>query len=206
MDQKQVYNNLKNRIVFLDYHPGKQLREKKLQQEFGIGRTPLREVFIKLETEGLIETVPNSGTYVTTVSFQNLRDTFEVRGYLIGLAGKLAAQRINPPQLTTLRELITKLDEEQDPKKIMKLDSRIHTIVNQATQNEILTECLSRLRQQAVRIWVFPHDKSFLHSFSNEFSELAQALKNGEESKSKKILQDHIKNFIHQIKDQLFSA
>jgi len=152
MERDEVLKIIREKIVYLDYEPGKQLREKELREEYDIGRTPLREIFIKLETEGLITTVPHSGTYVSTVSFHELRDLFEVRSYLIKLAGRLAARRIQQKQLEELKKLVKKLKKETDSKKLMKLDSEGHEIINNATHNKVLAESLRKLRQQTVRI------------------------------------------------------
>lgn len=206
MERDKVLDIIKERIVYLDYEPGKQLREKELREEFDIGRTPLREIFIKLESEGLITTVPHSGTYVSTVSFHELRDLFEVRSYLISLAGKLAAKRINEGELEELKELIDKMKSEKDPKKLMKLDSQAHELVNEATRNAVLVENLRKLRQQSVRIWVFPRTKEFMSSFAEEFDELIGALSEGDEKRSGRILASHMEDFIDEIKNQFISA
>jgi len=205
MERDEVLEIIKERIVYLDYEPGKQLREKELREEFNIGRTPLREIFIKLENEGLITTVPHSGTYVSTVSFHELRDLFEVRSYLISLAGKLAARRVTKEELRELRELIDEMSSEEDPKELMKLDSSAHELINNATKNEVLATSLRKLRQQSVRIWVFPRTKNFMHKFGHEFSKLIEALEDGNEKKSGKILASHMEDFINEIKDQFIS-
>ncbi|MEF8797969.1 MAG: GntR family transcriptional regulator [Candidatus Bipolaricaulota bacterium] len=205
MERDEVLDIIKERIVYLDYEPGKQLREKELREEFSIGRTPLREIFIKLENEGLITTVPHSGTYVSTVSFHELRDLFEVRSYLISLAGKLAARRITEGEIKKLRELIEEMNSEEDPKELMKLDSRAHELVNNATKNGVLAENLRKLRQQSVRIWVFPRTKKFMSKFKDEFLELTEALEDGNEKKSGNILASHMEDFIDEIKDQFIS-
>ncbi|MFB6291022.1 MAG: GntR family transcriptional regulator [Candidatus Bipolaricaulia bacterium] len=206
MERDKVLEIIKERIVYLDYEPGKQLREKELREEFDIGRTPLREIFIKLETEGLITTVPHSGTYVSTVSFHELRDLFEVRSYLISLAGKLAARRINEGELEELEELVSKMKEEREPKELMKLDSRAHELVNKSTRNEVLVESLRKLRQQSVRIWVFPRTKQFMGTFADEFAELIEALREEDEKRSGQILASHMEDFIDEIKNQFISA
>ncbi|MCF8105753.1 MAG: GntR family transcriptional regulator, partial [Desulfohalobiaceae bacterium] len=92
-DADNIYRELKRRIVFLDYEPGQSLREKDLIEEFGVSRTPVREAFIRLESDGLVRIFPNLGTIVTEVSFQQLKDVFEIRSYLVRLAGQLAAAR-----------------------------------------------------------------------------------------------------------------
>lgn len=206
MERDKVLEIIKERIVYLDYEPGKQLREKELREEFDIGRTPLREIFIKLESEGLITTVPHSGTYVSTVSFHELRDLFEVRSYLISLAGKLAARRINEGELEQLGELIGEMKAEKDPKQLMKLDSRAHELVNESTRNAVLVKSLRKLRQQSVRIWVFPRTKKFMGTFAEEFSELIEALSAGDEKSSGRILASHMEDFIDEIKNQFISA
>ncbi|MBS3766123.1 GntR family transcriptional regulator [Candidatus Bipolaricaulota bacterium] len=205
MDRDKVLEIIKERIVYLDYEPGKQLREKELREEFDIGRTPLREIFIKLESEGLITTVPHSGTYVSTVSFHELRDLFEVRSYLISLAGKLAARRINEGELEEMRQHLKEMEGVEKPKKLMKMDSQAHEMVNRATKNEVLAESLKKLREQSVRIWVFPRTKKFMNSFKVEFAELIKALEEGDEERSGKILASHMEDFIDEIKEQFIS-
>lgn len=206
MDRGEVLKIIRDKIVYLDYEPGKQLREKELREEFDIGRTPLREIFIKLEAEGLIQTVPHSGTYVSTVSFHELRDLFEVRSYLIRLAGKLAARRIQKKQIKELKEVTKELKKEDDPKRLMKLDSRGHEIINLGSHNKVLADNLRKLRQQTVRIWVFPRRKEFMGTFGDEFSELLEALEAGDEKKSGKILASHMNDFINEIKEQFITA
>lgn len=205
MNREEVLEIIKERIVYLDYEPGKQLREKELREEFDIGRTPLREIFIKLESEGLITTVPHSGTYVSTVSFHELRDLFEVRSYLISLAGKLAARRINEGELKELKQHVKDMEEVEDPKKLMKMDSHAHELVNRSTKNDVLAENLKKLREQSVRIWVFPRTKKFMRSFGEEFSELIKALEGRDENRSGKILASHMEDFIDEIKEQFIS-
>ncbi len=206
MDRDEVLKIIREKIVYLDYEPGKQLREKELREEFDIGRTPLREIFIKLEAEGLITTVPHSGTYVSTVSFHELRDLFEVRSYLIRLAGKLAARRIQGSQIEELKDLVEELKTETDPKKLMKLDSRGHEIINKATHNKVLADSLRKLRQQTVRIWVFPRRKDFMGTFGEEFEDLIEALEEGDETKSGNVLASHMNDFINEIKEQFITA
>lgn len=203
-DQESAYRKLKEKIIYLDFDPGQKIKEKEIREELEIGRTPLREIFIKLEEEGLVQMVPNSGTYITEVSFQSLRDVFEVRQHLIGLAGELAAKRINEEEINKIEEVIGKMEKESDSKRLMKLDSKVHSLINKATKNEALYENLQKLRQQAIRIWIFPHEKSFMSSFADQFRNLLEALKEGDQDLSKQILQEHTKHFIHQIKDQLF--
>ena len=70
MANKDIYNELKKRIVFLEYKPKQVLSIKDLAKEFGVSPMPIREVLILLEYEKLVHIIPNNGIYVTDVSLQ----------------------------------------------------------------------------------------------------------------------------------------
>src|SRR5262249_45290704 len=71
---KAVYEEIRNRICMLRYPPGHLLHENRLAQEFGISRTPVRQVLQKLEIEGFVETRTGVGTIVTGVDFAAFHD------------------------------------------------------------------------------------------------------------------------------------
>lgn len=198
-----LYDELKKRIVLLDYEPGQVLREKELIEEFGVSRTPVREALIRLETDGLVRILPNLGTIVSEVSFQQLKDVIEVRSHLILLSGQLAAARITKQELEELHGLIEQMKQEKDPKLLMDLDTRAHDLVNQASKNEMLVNMLGQLRDLVVRIWFyFPTNDEYYHGLSEEFEELEAALQAGNQEESARLLEKHTQRFIDHIRGQ----
>lgn len=198
-----LYDELKKRIVLLDYEPGQVLREKELIEEFGVSRTPVREALIRLETDGLVRILPNLGTIVSEVSFQQLKDVIEVRSHLILLSGQLAAARITKQELEELHGLIEQMKQEKDPKLLMDLDTRAHDLVNQASKNEMLVNMLGQLRDLVVRIWFyFPTNDEYYHGLSEEFEELEAALQAGNQEASARLLEKHTQRFIDHIRGQ----
>jgi DNA-binding GntR family transcriptional regulator len=200
--KNKLYEEVKRRIVLLDYEPGRPLREKELAEEFGMSRTPVRETLIRLETEGLVRIIPNSGVYVSEIRLQNLKNVFEIRGHLIRLAGRLAADRITPQELTRIKDQVEKIGKENAPHRLMQLDSELHVILNKATKNELLAKTLEMLRNQAVRIWTFSRDEC-CNTFHKEFVSLVAALEAKDADRCEKILVDHAKGFVDRIRDQL---
>lgn len=198
-----LYDELKKRIVLLDYEPGQVLREKELIEEFGVSRTPVREALIRLETDGLVRILPNLGTIVSEVSFQQLKDVIEVRSHLILLSGQLAAARITKQELEELHGLIEQMKQEKDPKLLMDLDTRAHDLINQASKNEMLVNMLGQLRDLVVRIWFyFPTNDEYYHGLSEEFEELEAALQAGNQEESARLLEKHTQRFIDHIRGQ----
>ena len=203
-DKQHVYSELKRRIVLIEYEPGQVLREKELIDEFGVSRTPIREALIRLESEGLVRIIPSSSTMVTEVSFQNLKDVFEVRSYLIRLAGELAASRITDEELASLRSIVDAMLEANDPKGFKELDLQFHDQVNRATKNDVLAHILETLRNQSVRIWAFSSDMGdYYDRLAEEHGALVDALAERDTARSADLLEQHTKRFIDYIRQQL---
>ncbi len=203
-DNHHVYSELKRRIVLIEYEPGQVLREKDLIEEFGVSRTPIREALIRLETEGLVRIIPSSSTMVTEVSFQNLKDVFEVRSYLIRLAGELAASRITESELASLRSDVEAMENESDPKRLMELDLAFHDQLNRATKNDVLANMLQMLRNQSVRIWAFSREMDdYYDQLAEEHAALLQSLTDRDAARSAELLEKHTKRFIEHIRQQL---
>ena len=75
----RAYVALRDRIVTLRLPPGTALREDRLMDELGLGRTPLREAVKRLALEGLVDVRPRSGTFVTEVEAHDIVHISEVR-------------------------------------------------------------------------------------------------------------------------------
>jgi len=206
MANKEIYKEIKKRIVFLDYKPKQVLSIKELAKEFGVSPIPIREVLILLENEKLVHIIPNNGIYVTDVSFQELKDVFEVRLFLVGLSGRLSTQRITPEELNKMKELLEKIKKEKNRKKLIQLDAEFHDLVNYSTKNQSLAETLKRLRNQIGRLWFFAKENdAYSQQIPEDFEELIKALENKEQNKSEQIMKDHAIHFINQIKMSLYA-
>ncbi|HZK40103.1 MAG TPA: GntR family transcriptional regulator [Atribacterota bacterium] len=206
MANKEIYKELKKRIVFLDYKPKQVLSIKEMAKEFGVSPIPIREVLILLENEKLVHIIPNNGIYVTDVSFQELKDVFEVRLFLVGLSGRLSTQRITPEELNKMKELLEKIKKEKNRKKLIQLDAEFHDLVNYSTKNQSLAETLKRLRNQIGRLWFFAKENdAYSQQIPEDFEELIKALENKEQNKSEQIMKDHAIHFINQIKMSLYA-
>ena len=206
MINEKIYSEIKKRIVFLHYPPKYDLNVKALAKEFGVSSMPIREMMILLEDEGLIRVVPNKGIYVADISFQELKNIFEIRIFLIGLSGRIAAQRITPIELDNLKQLLNKMKKEKDFKGAIQLDAEFHNLLNCSTKNRTLVKILERLRNQINRLWFFVKDKgdkTFLQTL-RDFEELIGALTKRDSDKCEQILKSHILSFMEQIKESLY--
>ena len=80
--QDQSYHTIRRKIVYLDYKPGEKLGVKQLCDDLDMGRTPVREALVRLAQEGLVRTVPQSGTYVSPINLTLAESACYIREHL----------------------------------------------------------------------------------------------------------------------------
>ena len=91
-----VYRLLRNQIITLVRQPGEAILERSLAEEYGVSRTPVREVVRQLAEEGLVEVYPNAGTFVARIPAGDLEEAIVIRNALEEASAKLAAERADP--------------------------------------------------------------------------------------------------------------
>jgi len=91
------------RVLSGEIASGTRLRQETLATEFGVSRTPVREALRKLQSAGIVEVAPHRGAVVRAPTPRDVREAYEVRAELEGLAAQLAVAAIGDDQLERLR-------------------------------------------------------------------------------------------------------
>ncbi|WP_434004258.1 GntR family transcriptional regulator [Candidatus Dormibacter sp.] len=128
----QGYAVIRERIVALDYKPGRQLSENELGAELGVSRTPVREALIRLADEGLVEVVPQLGTFVSLINVQQIRDQQFVREAVERAALSIRGDRLRPDELDALRSYVARQRDTEpaaDYEGFFALDESFHRML-----------------------------------------------------------------------------
>jgi len=107
--RRQVLDGLRHAIISGRLAPGARLTERELIEMMGVSRTVVREALRQLETEGLIENIPNKGPVVRTLSLEEARDLYAVRAVLEGFAARLFADKASGDQLERLEAALARV-------------------------------------------------------------------------------------------------
>ena len=148
--EEQVTATLESEILTGKLASGTSLTEQSLSVRLGVSRTPIRAALHTLAEEGLISLVPNRGAVVVGVTREDLVDIYKIRMRLEGLASSLAAARISPEDLDTLRESVELAEfyiSKNDTEHLKELDTRFHAIIYRASGNRMLNKTLSELHR-----------------------------------------------------------
>lgn len=91
-----VEDILRDRISRHEIRPGTKLSEIPLAEEFGVGRSRVREALAALEQRGLVERVRNHGARVAVLRAEDVSDIYDVFELMEGLCVRLAVQKAPP--------------------------------------------------------------------------------------------------------------
>jgi DNA-binding GntR family transcriptional regulator len=80
--QGLVYAALRKSIINLNLEPGASISEKEVSQKYNVSRTPVREAFIQLAQEGLIQVIPQKETLISKIDFERVNQEFFLRDVL----------------------------------------------------------------------------------------------------------------------------
>lgn len=141
----QIFNKIREDILSGVYAQGDELKEATLGKKLGVSRTPVREALRQLELEGLVEIIPNRGARVTGISKKDVRDIYQMRYWLEGLAARWAAGHIKEEQIAELEEVVFLSEfhlKDEKQEQIVRLDGRFHEIIYEAAASRMLEHVL----------------------------------------------------------------
>ncbi|MBR0374459.1 MAG: GntR family transcriptional regulator [Mogibacterium sp.] len=125
---------------------GEKLTEQSICKEYNVSRTPVREALRQLETDGLIENIPNRGAYVIGLTKRDISDLFDLRCIFEMQAVQWAIERMNDEEVDQLRENVEFMEFytlKEDADKVLQFNSQFHNIIYKGTKNRMLYQTLS---------------------------------------------------------------
>jgi len=111
--KNRAYTALKNVIVSLDVYRQRtevRLDERRLAQDFGISRTPVREAMAQLEREGFVRSVPRRGIYVVRKTKREVIEMITAWAALEGMAARLITENASADEIASLRTMFAKFE------------------------------------------------------------------------------------------------
>jgi DNA-binding GntR family transcriptional regulator len=163
------------RVLSGEFASGSRLRQESLATEFGVSRTPVREALRKLQAAGIVQLEPRRGAKVRGPSAREVREAYEVRAELEGLAAALASSRIRDHELRRLRDAQSMFEDSSERLRAWKEredgvappparahagwirgNDLFHLVIQEAAGNERLHALLSDLHQS------FPRDLTWI--------------------------------------------
>lgn len=114
--KEKVYRALLEAITAMDIYAGDEpprLDERRLAEDLGVSRTPVREAISRLEQQGLVETVPHRGAFVVRKTKNEILEIISVWAALESMAARLATAVATDEEIAQLRKLFVTFETSQ---------------------------------------------------------------------------------------------
>lgn len=148
---------MREQIILLDLPPGTRLREEQLAEQFGVSRTPIRQVLDRLEFEGLVEQDEGRGARVSSLDPKELRDIWTMRLRIAEMVGDFTRIPSNQEildRLDTIRSELAELKTTRNIRALGALYNRYHETMLTLVANAALVRIHDLLYVQTARVWM----------------------------------------------------
>jgi len=193
---EEASDRLRDLIVQGRLAAGARLNERLLTAQLGVSRTPLREAFKVLATEGLVELLPNRGAIVSQMDPVRLSESLAVMGALEALAGELACANATDAQLNEIRALHYEMlayHARGDLAGYFKFNQAIHLKLVKYSGNTTLYNVYRQMNGNVRRARYMANlSKERWDAAVREHDEILAALGARDVKRIKVLLQDHL--------------
>ncbi len=156
ISKKQIlYDTLRQRVLTLELAPGSALDETILSDEFGVSRTPLREMLQRLAGHGYLEITTNRGATVSSMNLVVMRNFFQTAPMIYASISRLAAENATAEQLVRLKAAQRQFRVAIKGRKIIDMamsNHRFHEIIGEMAASPYLSPSLQRLQIDHTRM------------------------------------------------------
>jgi DNA-binding GntR family transcriptional regulator len=199
---KFVYKFLKDEILSLEIAPGTPLDETSLSERFSMSRSPIREAIIRLSTDGLVETLSNRSTIVSTVDLSEFPRYVEALDLLQRINTRLAAQNRTKTDILKMQATAKRFEEacaSNDHLEMSESNRDFHMSLAAAGKNTYLAHAYGQLLDQGRRILHMHFDyiqsSTQDHLLISEHFEMLDAIQNGDVQLADQLAHAHTRQF-----------
>lgn len=179
--------------------PGERLHQDQLAIALGVSRMPVREAIRQLTAEGLVQSFPHRGAFVSSLDPDKIRELYEVRAALEGLAILHAVPRMTPQVIVALHEILCRLIEAEaagDDEATIEHDRALHDTLIASAGMPYLRELIEQARRKSdafrrAHTYIIPGRSA---NSNAEHAQIITAVERGDVEQSVMLIHEHLHN------------
>ncbi|HEX6513755.1 MAG TPA: GntR family transcriptional regulator [Chloroflexota bacterium] len=182
---------------------GTPLVERRIAEDMGISRAPVREALRQLEEEGLLVNIPFKGWYVTEVSPRTMAEIVSLRRVLEAFAADRAAALARPADLRDLQRLHADMERaaaKDDADELLELHLRFHARFYELASHDLLRQVWTTMEGQ-LRLYLRLHQLTYdtLPHYVEAHRPIVEALLARDAEALKAAIADHLGEHTEQL-------
>ena len=149
--RRQTAKVLRHAITSGRFAPGQRLVERDLCELLGVSRPSVREALRELESDGLIDIIPNRGPSVKSLTAADAVSVYQVRAALEALAARLFVEHATDAQVEQLGSAVDQLAdayESQDVERILTAKEEFYGVFFGGSGNSVIQSLLRSLNDR----------------------------------------------------------
>jgi GntR family transcriptional regulator of gluconate operon len=188
-------DRIREEILSGGFRQGEHLVEARIARQLNISRGPVREAFKLLRAEGLLQEEPRRGTFVVSLTSEDVREIYDLRAALEGRSARLLARSRDPSALRHLRELAGEIDAAVaagDAAAVSRADLAFHEGLCELSGNGRIHEVF--LRYVPTLRALLRLDERFygtVDEIAKQHRPLVEAIESGDEDRASKMAGEH---------------
>ncbi|MEK0316281.1 GntR family transcriptional regulator [Cohnella sp. 56] len=194
--RETVYVKLREQILNLELAPGTALSEKESSLVLGVSRTPVRESFVRLAQEGLVQVLPQRGTFVSLIDPALVEEARFMREHLERAVVRLACAHFPDGHLHALEDnlaLQLMSIERGDDRRLFELDEAYHRILFDGCGKLNTWRAIGQMnvhlnRSRMLRLVA---DRQWRHLYE-QHETILLAVKDGDADRAERVMQEHL--------------
>jgi DNA-binding GntR family transcriptional regulator len=195
--KKVAYDHVKAEVLAGKQREGEFLTEEAVAEVLGMSRTPVREAFVRLEAEQLLELLPRKGALIRPITYREIVEVMEVRQMIEQFAARrlLARGAAIAPTLEALLAEQRSLADAGDAEEFIECDRRFHTELVTAAGNALLAETYQSLRDRQLRMGVraVVSSPARTRQVLAEHRQIVLAFEAGDPERAVRAIDDHLR-------------
>jgi len=197
----QLYRVLRERIIRNDLEPGIRISESEIASGYAVSRQPVREAFIKLAEEGLVEVRPQRGTFVRKIAVSSVMDARFVRE---AIEADIVRHLAEHPDKALERDLRSQIAEQRkvagkDPIRFIELDERFHRSLATAAGRSYAWTVIESVKAQMDRVRHLSVQRFPMEKLVEQHARVAEAIAKGDAAAAEKAMRAHLREILNDL-------
>lgn len=195
---EHVFQVLKQEILALTLKPGQPISENEICSRFDVSRTPVREALRRLQEQGFVRTVPYSGTYVTLLNLDTIKQMIFMRVAIEYMVMRDYMQTATPLMFEEIRHMIRQQElfiseADFEPEQFYALDIKMHSYWFNETGNAKIWDVIQaqQIHYTRFRMLDFVTETDFMRIIK-EHTNLLRLMEEKNESGLEDALKKHL--------------
>jgi DNA-binding GntR family transcriptional regulator len=194
----RAYRALRDVIVSLDVYQSQgdvRLDERRLAQDLGISRTPVREAMAQLEREGFVRSIPRRGVYVVRKTKREVIEMITAWAALESMAARLITRHASDEEIANLRAMFTTFADGQIDAKLdeySEVNIAFHQAIIKMSNNRVLIDLAENLftHMRMIRRKAIGEDDR-AHRSIRDHVNIIEALERRETERAEALVREH---------------